>query len=89
MIRDSHRSALLPACRRFRYTTAEQFKAIKATGRLPFDQFPLLEIDGLVLTQSRACVSHLARIGGLYGDTDAEATAIDVVRANCTLFFPI
>ena len=32
--------------------TAEKLAALRATGKLPFDQMPLLEIDGLNLSQS-------------------------------------
>jgi len=70
------------------YTTAEQWVKIKASGVLPFDQFPLLEIGGQVLTQSRACVSHIARISNLYGDSHTEATAIDVIGHAISDFEP-
>lgn len=38
-----------------------------ADGRLLFDQVPLVEIDGMPLTQSRAILSYLAAKYNLYG----------------------
>ena len=54
--------------------TAEALAALRATGKLPFDQMPLLEIHGLNLSQSSAMIRYLARRGGYYGETDADAT---------------
>ena len=51
--------------------TPEALAALRATGKLPFDQMPLLEIDGLNLSQSSAMIRFLARCGGYYGETDA------------------
>ena len=53
--------------------TPKALAALRATGKLPFDQMPLLGIDGLNLSQSSAMIRYLARRGGLYGDTDADA----------------
>ena len=53
------RARITPCC-------AEQFDELKAAGKLPFNQFPLLEMDGMKLTQSRACVEHIARVSNMY-----------------------
>jgi glutathione S-transferase len=53
--------------------------ALRATGQLPFDQMPLLEIDGLNLSQSSAMIRYLARRGRYYGETDAEALWCDMI----------
>jgi glutathione S-transferase len=40
---------------------------------------PLLEIDGLNLSQSAAMVAYLARRGGFYGDDAIEAVRCDMI----------
>ena len=40
---------------------------------------PLLEIDGLNLSQSSAMIRYLARRGGLYGANDTEAMWCDMI----------
>ncbi len=59
--------------------TPEALAALRATGKLPFDQMPLLEIDGLNLSQSSAMIRYLARRGGYYGETDADALWCDMI----------
>ncbi len=59
--------------------TPEELAALRATGKLPFDQLPLLEIDGRNLSQSTAMIRYLARRGDLYGDNDDEALWSDMV----------
>lgn len=59
--------------------TPKALAALRATGKLPFDQMPLLEIDDLNLSQSSAMIRYLARRGGLYGDTDADALWCDMI----------
>lgn len=59
--------------------TAEDFAALKATGKLLFNQLPLLEIDGKHLTQSTATTRYLARKCNLYGDTPEDALMCDMV----------
>lgn len=58
---------------------ADDFAALKATGKLLFHQLPLLEIDGNNLTQSTAIIRYLARKGDLYGDTADEVLMCDMV----------
>lgn len=57
----------------------EALAALRATGKLPFDQMPLLEIDGLNLSQSSAMIRYLARRGRYYGETDADALWCDMI----------
>ena len=59
--------------------TPEALAALRATGKLPFDQMPLLEIDGLNLSQSSAMIRYLARRGSYYGDTDVDALWCDMI----------
>ena len=55
------------------------FDDLKASGKLPFNQLPLLELDDLKLSQSSAMISFLARRGDLYGKTDEEAVRCDML----------
>lgn len=57
----------------------EQMEALRATGKLPFDQLPLLELDGQRYSQTSAMIRILARRGDLYGDGDAERALIDMI----------
>lgn len=66
--------------------TPEALAALRATGKLPFDQMPLLEISGLRLSQSSAMIRYLARRGDLYGDSDAEAVWCDMVAGAAADF---
>lgn len=59
--------------------TPEELAALRAGGKLPFDQIPLLEIDGLCLSQSGAMIRYLARRGNFYGDNDIDAVCCDMV----------
>jgi len=42
------------------------FDNLKTSGKLPFNQLPLLELDDLKLSQSNAMISFLARRGDLW-----------------------
>ena len=66
--------------------TPEKLAALRATGKLPFDQMPLLEIDGHNLSQSSAMIRYLARRGGLYGDTDIDALWCDLIAGAVSDF---
>ncbi|MEM7428275.1 MAG: glutathione S-transferase family protein [Pseudomonadota bacterium] len=59
--------------------TPEQLAALRASGKLPFDQMPLLEIDGLNLSQSSAMIRYLARRNGFYGADETDAMWCDLV----------
>ena len=59
--------------------TPEDLAALRASGTLPFDQMPLLDLDGLNLSQSSAMVRHLARRGGFYGDDEIDALWCDMI----------
>lgn len=59
--------------------TPEDLAALRAADRLPFDQLPLLEIDGHCLSQSSAMIRYLARRAGLYGATDIDAMWCDLI----------
>jgi glutathione S-transferase len=66
--------------------TPEDLLKLRNTGKLPFDQMPLLEIDGMCLSQSVAMVKYLARLGGYYGSNDKEALYCDMFAGAITDF---
>ena len=59
-------------------TTPQELASLRLTGKLPFDQMPLLEINGLCLSQSAAMIRYLARLGEFYGDNDQDAMMCDM-----------
>eukprot|EP00812_Abedinium_dasypus_P008965 NODE_2689_length_893_cov_477.059666.p2 GENE.NODE_2689_length_893_cov_477.059666~~NODE_2689_length_893_cov_477.059666.p2 ORF type:complete len:236 (-),score=75.95 NODE_2689_length_893_cov_477.059666:72-779(-) len=67
-------------------TTKEHADTLIAAGRLAFDQFPLLSIDGLNIVQKMAGVRYLARKYGLCGRDNAEATQIDIISEGLNDF---
>lgn len=59
--------------------TPNQLADLRASGKLPFDQLPLLELNGHCLSQSSAMTRYLARRAGLYGANDTDAIWCDLV----------
>ncbi|XP_042137338.1 glutathione S-transferase A4 [Peromyscus maniculatus bairdii] len=58
--------------------TREQYEKLRKDGRLLFDQVPMVEMDGMLLTQSRAILSYLAAKYNLYGKDLKERLRIDM-----------
>eukprot|EP00854_Cymbomonas_tetramitiformis_P016855 gene16855-20024_t len=59
--------------------TAHDFQKLKDDGLLLFEQVPLLEIDGLKLTQSQSIVRYLARRGNMYGSSPSDYVQCDMI----------
>ena len=59
--------------------TPEMLLALRASGKLPFDQMPLLEIEELNLSQSSAMIRYLARRGEYYGSTEQDIVWSDMI----------
>lgn len=57
------------------------FGALKASGALPLGSVPVLEVDGLVMTQTGAMLRYAAALGGgaLYPKDPMEAFIVDSV----------
>ena len=66
--------------------TPEALASLRATGKLPFYQLPLLEINDQKLSQSSAMIRYLARIGGFYGESDADAVWCDMIAGSVADF---
>ncbi|CAC5402632.1 GST [Mytilus coruscus] len=54
-------------------TSKEQWEELKQSGKLLYNQVPLLEIDGLELVQTGAIVRYLAKKYNMYGSNEQEA----------------
>lgn len=60
-------------------SSKKEMEDLRSGGNLTFNQVPMLEIDGLKLTQSMAIVRHAARLGGLEGKTPTECARVDEI----------
>ncbi|XP_043449103.1 glutathione S-transferase alpha-4-like [Prionailurus bengalensis] len=58
--------------------TTEQYEKLQKDGCLLFGQVPMVEIDGMVLTQTRAILSYLAAKYDLYGKDLKETVRINM-----------
>ncbi|XP_036270113.1 glutathione S-transferase alpha-4-like [Pipistrellus kuhlii] len=58
--------------------TREQYEKLQKDGCLLFGQVPLVEIDGMMLTQTRAILSYLAAKYNLYGKDLKETVRINM-----------
>ncbi|XP_062043523.1 glutathione S-transferase A4-like [Lepus europaeus] len=58
--------------------TREDYEKLQKDGCLLFGQVPLVEIDGMMLTQTRAILSYLAAKYNLYGKDLKERVRIDM-----------
>ena len=65
-----------------RIITKDMLAQLRENGDLLFMQLPLLEIDGLELTQSGAILRYLARKHDLYGRDVREATMCDMLEGG-------
>ncbi|XP_070545470.1 hematopoietic prostaglandin D synthase-like [Ptychodera flava] len=57
----------------------EQWPNEKASGKYPFGQMPVLEVDGQVIAQSIAIARYLANEFGLAGKTNLEKAKVDMI----------
>jgi glutathione S-transferase len=57
-----------------------EFQALRASGALPFDGLPVLELDnGLVLAQSNTILRHVGRRAGLVPEDATAALRVDML----------
>jgi prostaglandin-H2 D-isomerase / glutathione transferase len=54
-----------------------EYVALRASGRLPFGQVPVLEIDGQPLTQTSAIARFCGKLSGHYPADDIAAARVD------------
>lgn len=61
-----------------RFTSMEDFLAVKESGKLAFGQVPMLEVDGKhQLVQTAAILRYLSKIAGLYPEDPLIAAKVD------------
>lgn len=60
------------------FETRQQYEKLLKDGCLLFGQVPLVQIDGMMLTQTRAILSYLAAKYNLYGKDLKERVRIDM-----------
>lgn len=65
-------------------SSREEMLDLRASGKMPFDQLPVLEIDGLRISQTAALIRYLARRGDLYGDNNTDALWCDMIAGVAT-----
>mmetsp|Transcript_30326 Transcript_30326/g.79480 ORF Transcript_30326/g.79480 Transcript_30326/m.79480 type:complete len:234 (+) Transcript_30326:120-821(+) len=58
-------------------SSSREMSQMRQDGKLTYGQLPMLEIDGMKLSQSMAIVRHAARLGQLEGKSPAESARID------------
>ncbi|CAI4220885.1 unnamed protein product, partial [Auanema sp. JU1783] len=63
----------------------EEFLAIKST--LPFEQMPVLEVDGQVIPQSTAIARYLAKTFDFYGKCLYEQAIVDAIADQYKDFY--
>ena len=65
-------------------STPEEFHALCESGKLSYNQVPMLEDGALCISQSMTIVRHAARVGNIYGENASDATLIDQVLDGIT-----
>ncbi|KAJ8036802.1 Glutathione S-transferase A1 [Holothuria leucospilota] len=68
-------------------TTKAEFENLKATGKLMFQQIPLLEIDGLCLVETSAQANYLGHKYDMLGGTDYERGRTQMLFAGAQSLF--
>lgn len=66
--------------------TKDEFTKLKATGKLMFQQIPLLEIDGLCLVESTAQANYLGHKYDMLGGTDKERGRVQMLFCGAKSF---
>mmetsp|Transcript_27937 Transcript_27937/g.49567 ORF Transcript_27937/g.49567 Transcript_27937/m.49567 type:complete len:226 (+) Transcript_27937:103-780(+) len=64
----------------YKFSTRDEFLAMKEGTRLPFGQVPMLEVDGKHnIVQSSAIMRYLGKLAGLYPTDPIEAAKVDAL----------
>jgi hypothetical protein len=65
-----------------------ELEKLRASGKLAYDQVPLIEIDGLNLVQSSATANYLGRKFDLLPNDAVEAYTVEGIWASCQVILP-
>jgi len=60
-------------------TCSDDLQELRKSGKLIFNQVPLLEINGLNITQTEAMIRYIARNHNLYGSNEEERIRCDMI----------
>lgn len=64
-------------------TDKEKMNELKAKGLNPFGAFPVMEIDGKILSQTQACAAYVGKLGNMYptnNDPLAQAKCDEIIN---------
>lgn len=67
-------------------TSKDKMDGLKAQKKVPFGAFPVMEIDGKILSQTQACASFVGKLGDMYPSNDnpfAQANCDEIIN-GCT-----
>lgn len=67
-------------------TTKEEFDKLKATGKLMFNQLPLIEMDGLCLIESQAQENYLGFKYDMLGNSNVERGKVQMFHTGSRSF---
>ncbi len=62
----------------------EAFRAMKASGELPYGQLPVLDVGGVRIAQSVAIARYCGKRAGLYPESDVEQARVDELLDTAT-----
>ena len=67
------------------FKTPEERAALRESGKAPFGQLPVLEVDGKIIAQTGAIARYCGKQGGFYPrDDDVAAAQIDMIIDTAT-----
>ncbi|CAJ1952212.1 unnamed protein product [Cylindrotheca closterium] len=67
-------------------TDKTEMDELKAQKKVPFGAFPVMEIDGKILSQTQACATFVGKLGDMYPSNDdpfAQANCDEIIN-GCT-----
>jgi glutathione S-transferase len=65
-------------------SSSREFEELCASGKLTYNQVPMLEAGGQCISQSMAIVRHAARLGSLFGRDSQESSRCDEILDGIT-----
>lgn len=66
----------------------EEYKQMRFSGKLPFDQLPILELGDTTISQSCAIARYAAKEAGIYPLDRVQAASSDVAKIVILLAYP-
>lgn len=66
------------------YPNRDSWARMKAEQALPYDQLPILEVDGTVIAQTGAIARFCGKLAGMYPDNPLPAAQVDELIDTCS-----